>query len=1114
MRCFIAILLAASTSLHAAENVSLLRAENTSLLLWLDANNVEQTDANVTRWVDSSSYENHISAMDDSQRPVWIPSALGDKPAIRFKNARLQRDIFNGVPTGDQPLHVFVVFDGKTIKGRSPRLLDIQNRPARGEIDARYYLKRKGFWLGYQDFKPETVGQLRLGIWYGQEAPTERISFDAKPHIAEVTYAGRQQWSFFDNGVSNGFGNFKGDTMFLGFELGARLAVGQTYNSDNEATAFDGDISEIIVFNRSLSFFEQQQIGAYLAQKYQLETDYSDDEYKPLIFEDDIVPLLTKYCVDCHSTEDPKADLDITSLLGVHRGSISGAVVQPENAPASMMMQLVGSNQMPPPDYDLRPTAMEIQTLRRWIDEGCTAREPIDIEKIKRRVNSDHWAFQKLHQPAVPDENDKTKNAVDRYIQNKLDAHSLAFSKEADKETLIRRAYLDLIGLQPSPQQVDVFLNDESPDAWETVVDGLLASQHFGERWGRHWLDNAGYSDIISIDNDQNIVKVDSVKWKYRDYVVQSFNEDTPFPIFLTEQLAGDELSDWRNAEVMTDQMRRQLIATGFLRNAPDDTDQNELNIFSIRYNTLHRTGETVSSNLLGLTMRCCKCHNHKFEPISQQDYYQFTAAFAPAFSPTQWLQPQSRIIDGFSTKQVDAFNAELSKLREAQATIGAKAQTEFLEAQLNGVPSELREDVKAIRAVAADSRDEIQKYLASKFPQAIEIGVDAAVSQQEDSIRAQYSDAAARISEIEKQIAEGKIQAVYDVDAPPPVHVLRRGEYGSPAAEVHTDIFDVLSEGRDFEVAESTPMATSGRRLTVARKLTDWDSAAGALVLRVRANRIWLQLFGKGIVPTADNLGVSGLAPSHPELLEWLSVHLAKTGSQKSLIKQIVMSQTYKQEIASDSDSANYKIGIKVDPENTLLWQQRLRRLESEIIRDCMLTASGRLDTTQGGYPVMTHQQPDGSVKEDRQDDTADAATWRRSMYLLQRRNYHLSMLQVFDQPLLNEECLQRSHAAVVNQSLMMLNNPFVQNHAEFMAMRVRKDIAGDNASDQLNHAFRLVLVRAPVPEEMDILKQTYEEHYNDLVNDGTDADTAQRQSLTHICHTLLNTSEFLYRN
>ena len=345
-------------------------------------------------------------------------------------------------------------------------------------------------------------------------------------------------------------------------------------------------------------------------------------------------------------------------------------------------------------------------------------------------------------------------------------------------------------------------------------------------------------------------------------------------------------------------------------------------------------------------------------------------------------------------------------------------------------------------------------------------------------------------------------------------MHVLRRGEYASPAAEVQPDIFDVLSEGSAFDIAKTANKDSSGRRLTVAKRLTDWQSTAGALVLRVRANRIWLQLFGKGLVQTPDNLGVSGQPPSHPALLEWLAVSLGESGSQKALIKQIVLSETYKQEIASDPDTENFVQGTKADPENVFLWQQRLRRLESEIIRDCMLTASGRLDTAIGGYPVMTHQQADGSVKEDRSDDVTDTAKWRRSMYLLQRRNYHLSMLQVFDQPLLNEECIERTSAAVVTQSLMMLNNPFVQNHASFMADRVRQAVADANLAGQISHAFRLTLVRKPLPQELEILKQAFTQHMEELIGSGTDANDSHGKALTHVCHTLLNTSEFLYRN
>ncbi len=470
-----------------------------------------------------------------------------------------------------------------------------------------------------------------------------------------------------------------------------------------------------------------------------------------------------------------------------------------------------------------------------------------DLPRVTDR-DRQHYAFRKLLSPALPRVQGaaRARTPIDRFVLARLEADGLTLSPDADRRTLIRRASLDLLGLPPAPEEVELFVKDPRPDAYERLLDRLLASPFFGERWGRHWLDGAGYVDVTGGDNDAATVKLGENKWRYRDYVIAACNDDLPFARFLTEQIAGDELADWRSQKTFDAATRRLLIATGFLRTAADDTDENELNTLDIRHGILQRTGEVLAGNLLGLTFNCAKCHDHKYEPISQHDYYRLLGLLQPAFNPANWLQPKQRLI---------------------------------------------------------------------------------------------------------KDAAWGNLQVVCDTGPPTPTHLLRRGNHDRPGAEVVPGFLSVLCSSDAAAVLGATRAEgkTSGRRLALARWLTDPHTPAGGLVLRVRVNRIWAHLFGKGLVETCDNLGVTGAKPTHPELLEWLAVQFAAhVGQLKPFLKLLMTSTVYRQQSAD-----NQPAGARIDPENRLLWRQRLRRLESEAVRDSLLAVSGRLDRSAGGPPI-----------------------------------------------------------------------------------------------------------------------------------------------------------------
>ena len=740
----------------------------------------------------------------------------------------------------------------------------------------------------------------------------------------------------------------------------------------------------------------------------------------------------------------------------------------------------------------------------------------------------DHWAFQRLSQPAVPQvkEAGRVRTPLDAFILARLEERGLTLSPDAPPHALVRRVYFDLIGLPPSPEEVEAFAKDPSPQAYERLLDQLLASPHFGERWGRHWLDNAGYTDVYGGDNDAAIIKQGENKWLYRDYVVKSLNADKPFDRFLTEQLAGDELVDWRNAGKFTPEIEEPLIATGFLRNSADDTNENELNTLDIRFGVLHRTIEGVASNLLGLTLNCAKCHDHKYEPLTQRDYYQLQAIFQPAFNPDHWLQPQQRQLPAISPAEQQARekqNAEIERqvdqLRKRIADIRESYEQKLLEAKLASVPEVIRADVKASLATEAEKRTEVQKYLAEKFQQQLRIKPDDVAAALTDSEKTSSESAEREIKDLNsKKQSWQHWQVVYDAGPATPTRILTRGNYLTPADEVPPGTIGVLAAADNSAAFQpQTTSGSSGRRLELAKWLTDTKSPPGALVIRVRVNRIWQQLFGRGIVETSENLGVTGATPTHQELLEWLATDFVAGGQRlKPLLKRIMLSSAYRQSSTNPQSADPLARGPgnpqSIDPENQLLWKQRLRRLESEAVRDAILTVSGKLDRTLGGPPIPVEPRPDGSFVVKQEGLPTPTSQFRRSIYLLSRRNYHPTLLAVFDQPHMTTNCTHRATSAVVLQPLEMLNDRLVLDQAELIAQRAAQQ--GETDEKRIAASFQIVLGRAPSATEEPWCREMLEKEaaFHRQQDSNATTDEASRRALVRLCHTLLNTSEFLY--
>jgi hypothetical protein len=744
-----------------------------------------------------------------------------------------------------------------------------------------------------------------------------------------------------------------------------------------------------------------------------------------------------------------------------------------------------------------------------------------------------HWAFQSLGRFETPSVRsaDRVRTPVDAFVLAKLEHAGLTFADDADRVTLIRRASFDLLGLPPSPAEVDSFLADSRPDAYERLLDRLLASPHFGERWGRHWLDVVGYADTVGFDGDANNIILSEGKWRYRDYVIESFNQDKPFDRFVTEQLAGDELVDWRNAKSFTPETRNLLIATGFLRTARDQSHEPESNILLTYYGVLHDTVAITGNSLLGLTVGCAQCHDHKFDPISQKEYYRLMAAFTPAYNPQAWkpvfpwnADIKDRAIADVAPAErdvIDRHNHDIDQqvegLKKQLQTVRNPYAKQIRDAKLTTLPEQIRADTASAIATPAAKRSEVQKYLAKKFEAFLRVSEEEISAKQSEPDKAVASGLQIKISDLDASRRTcGKIQALYDVGPAPKTFVLKRGNFDHPGDEVQPGFLRALSDGgsENPSCCSDACGPTSGRRLALARWLTKPDSRASALLARVMVNRLWLHTFGKGLVPSPENFGISGEPPSHPELLEWLSREFVHSGWRiKPMLKLLMTSSAYRQSsrISGNDRATKGMDAEKIDPANSLYWRMPLRRLDAEVIRDAVLSVSGQLDPAAGGPPIRTWANADGMVVIDKKTLPSPAAANRRSVYLLFRRAYNPTFLAVFDQPLVAINCPRRDTSAVTLQSLTMLNDAFILEQARHFAKRVAQSGAKTN-EDAIRSVYRLALARLPDAVEMTICRQHLNRQVAEFRVAGRSDKDSQRLALENLCHTILNTSEFLY--
>ncbi|WP_425400437.1 PSD1 and planctomycete cytochrome C domain-containing protein [Aeoliella sp.] len=821
---------------------------------------------------------------------------------------------------------------------------------------------------------------------------------------------------------------------------------------------------------------------------------------KEIEFNRDIRPILSGACFHCHGADEAhrEADLRLDDRSDAVKDLGGYSAIVPGDPDASELLLRIETDdealQMPPADSGKTITPQQRALLRQWIAQGAEYQQ--------------HWAFVPPAEPAVPaTEGDSPATPIDRFISAELAEHALTASPRADKRTLIRRVTLDLTGLPPTPDEVRQFLADDSPDAYERVVDRLLASTASAERLAQEWLDVARYADTngFSIDDHRDM-------WAWRDWVIRAMADNMPYDRFITEQLAGDLLPNATES---------QRIATGFLRN---NMNTHEGGTIAEEYQMIYTVDrvDTVATAFLGLTLRCSQCHDHKYDPISQRDFYQFYALFDRCSEPGKGAKNgNTRPIIEVDPPFIQAEQLEQQRRRREAALLHSH---EHLPTGLQ-VENDQSEEQLLSQALAAGESDAKQRSLADalqtppadRTPEQRQ-AVNKAVEAKCDAVSDYRRSIEMELKIVRKALERGKTSVmVMDNRAAKRVtHIRIRGQYDQLGEAVEPSVLEFLLPAESDERAD---------RRTLAEWLT---SPEHPLTARVAVNRYWQMLFGVGLVETAEDFGMQGAYPSHPELLDWLARDFTSHGwDLRRLLKQLVMSDTYCQSSRVDSEL------LATDPKNRLLARSSRRRLPAESIRDNALAISGLLDRLAGG-PSVYPPQPDGLWKEVSHYGhptvfTAQAfypsaadQQYRRSMYTFWKRSSPPPMLTAFDAPSRETCTVRRQETNTPLQAFVLLNDPQFVAAAESFAKRILRE-ADDSTEARLELAFQLAVSRPPTSDEQQILSTRLERLKSQHVAQSqtarfvsSPASPADRElsAWTIVASIILNLDEVITRN
>ncbi|APW58925.1 PSD1 and planctomycete cytochrome C domain-containing protein [Paludisphaera borealis] len=786
-------------------------------------------------------------------------------------------------------------------------------------------------------------------------------------------------------------------------------------------------------------------------------------------FEQKVRPLLAEKCYSCHGPDKQKGGLRLDSREAALKGGETGAAVAPGKPEASPLVAAVRYE-----DLEMPPTgkleADQIAILAQWVEQGAfwtpgattAGTKPGPASPVDREL----WSFQPLRdiQPEGPDAPAPwaawSRNPIDRFVLGAMLDKGLTPAAEASKRTLIRRVAFDLTGLPPTPEEIDRFLADAAPDAYDRLVDRLLASPQYGERWGRHWLDLVRYAE--SDGHNADAYRPDA--WRYRDYVVRSLNADKPYNRFLTEQLAGDEL-DPGDPDLR--------IATGYLRLGPYEANQR--NVRGQWTDILNEMTDVTGEVFLGLSIGCARCHDHKFDPILQKDYYRLQAFFTPILP-----------IDGLSVataSETSDYKAKRAEWEKATAEIRAK---------LDAIERPIREqeDATAIVKFPDDVKAMLARPEAERTPLEAQL---AALAFRQITLERDKPLTAAKIAKPDRerwQALVGDLKKFDAIKPAEPAKALGVGDVGPSAPpttipgarkteEIAPGYLTALAPAPAAVPAPVNAPRSTGRRLALANWLSRPDNP---LSTRVIVNRIWQYHFGRGLVGTSNDFGKVGDAPSHPELLDWLARRFVADGWRlKPLHRLILTSAAYRQ--SSERSESEVESARLIDPEVRLLWKQTVQRLEAEEVRDAMLAVSGELTAAASGPSV-------------------DPKTPLRSVVAKVMRNTHDPVLEVFDAPDGFTSAGRRNVSTTPVQALLLINGSWTLARAKAMAGRLDRltaEASGDRDQARIAWAYRLAFGRQPEADEL---------------ADGLAflRRPDPREALVDYCHVLLNSNEFLY--
>jgi hypothetical protein len=717
-----------------------------------------------------------------------------------------------------------------------------------------------------------------------------------------------------------------------------------------------------------------------------------------------------------------------------------------------------------------------------------------------------YWAYQKVQKPAIPAVKQRAlvKTPVDAFILKELEAKRLKLAPQADKITLLRRATFDLTGLPPTPEEVKAFLEDKSPGAFEKVVDRLLSSPHYGEKWARHWLDLARYAESEGFKSDETRPNA----WRYRDYVIKAFNTDKPYDRFIKEQIAGDEL--WPNDP-------DALVATGFNRHYPDES--NARNLMQRRQEILNDITDTVGAVFMATTYGCARCHDHKYDAVLQEDYYRLQAFFAAARAKDDYVLVSAADQEEY-TRMRAVWEGKTKEIRAQIAKLEEPVAKAIYKENFDKYPPEIQASI----TTPPEKRDTMQWLMYHKANWLLGSGMDEDGNGVGQKLKGEQKE---RWDELRKQLAAFDDikpkplpigSGITDVGPnAPATHVLSLGVYNAPEEEVQPGFLTILDKG-PAKIVPPADGRTTGRRTALANWLTDPNNP---LTARVMVNRIWHYHFGSGIVGTPSDFGNMREKESNRPLLDYLAATFVEQGwSVKAIHRLIMLSNTYRQSSDFNPEAA------KADPQNRLCWRFQRQRLTGEEIRDAILAVSGRLNPQMGG-PSVFPEIPEGmEVRGGWKKNESEEAKNRRSIYVFVRRNSRYPMFHAFDMPDTHESCARRANTVTAPQALSLLNDKIVLRAAQSFAGRVLKEAELD-VDSQIRAAYELALAREPEAAEREVARAFFQKQSAVIKarleekkpvalppNLSAGIEPPQAAALVDFCHVLFNSNEFIYVN